>query len=109
MRMLLALAFMGLLLLYVWERVEVVRVGYQIERLKSHRVALQREGDELQVKISAITSPERVARVAREKLGMMPPQPGQVVLIRVDPPYKHVTVPPSDLRLAKHEWGKSRP
>jgi hypothetical protein len=33
MKTLLALAVMLLLLLYVWERVEVVRVGYQIERL----------------------------------------------------------------------------
>ena len=109
MRMLLAMALMGLLLLYVWERVEVVRVGYQIERLKTQRTALQRERDELQVKVSTLTSPERVAHVAKEKLGMLPPQPGQVVLVPVEPEYQLAAVPRPDLRLAKHEPGKSRP
>lgn len=103
MRMLLAMALMGLLLLYVWERVEVVRVGYQIERLKTQRVALQRERDELQVKLSAITSPERIARVAKEKLGMSPPQQGQVVLVRVEPSYELASLVRPDVRLAKHE------
>jgi cell division protein FtsL len=103
MRILLAIALMGLLLLYVWERVEVVRVGYQIERLKAQRVVLQRERDELQVKLSTMTSPERIARVAREKLGMSPPQQGQVVLVRVEPSYELASLVRSDVRVAKHE------
>ena len=109
MRMLLAIALMGLLLLYVWERVEVVRVGYQIERLKTQRTALQRERDELQVKVSALTSPERVARVAKEKLGMTPPQQGQVVLVRVDSAQQFAGATRPDLRLAKHEPRKALP
>jgi cell division protein FtsL len=101
MKTLLALAVMLLLLLYVWERVEVVRVGYQIERLKNQKVALQRERDELQVKASRLTSPERIARVAREQLGMTLPQHGQVVLIRLEPSSQPGAQP--ELRLAKHD------
>lgn len=84
MKALAAVVVMTLLLLYVGERVEIVRAGYQIERLKSKKIALQREYDELQVKISALTAPERIARVATEKLGMISPQQGQVVLVRIE-------------------------
>ena len=42
MRTGIALAVISLLLLFVWERVDVVRVGYHIERLKSEKAALER-------------------------------------------------------------------
>lgn len=73
----------GLLLvfLFVWERVDVVRVGYQVERLKIQKTTLERERDELQVKFSKLTSPERIARVATDRLGLVPPQQGQVVMV----------------------------
>jgi cell division protein FtsL len=103
MKTLVALAVMSLLLLYVWERVEVVRVGYQIERLKTQKVSLQRERDELQVKVSALTSPERIARIAKDQLGMTPPQPGQVVLVRLEVPTQPGSAAQSELRLAKRD------
>jgi len=76
------LAGMGLVFVFVWERVDVVRLGYQIERLKTQKVALERERDQLQVKFSTLTAPERIAKVATEKLGLIPPQPGQVLMVR---------------------------
>lgn len=103
MRTLAAMVVMALLLLYVGERVEIVRAGYQIERLKSKKIALQREHDELQVKVSTVTAPERIARMASEKLGMISPQQGQVVLVKVEtretPPGR---VPKPEMKLA---WG----
>ncbi len=74
-------AVMALLLLYVWERVDLVQVGYRIQQLKAERNALAREQDELRVRISRLTSPERLARVATEQLGMVRPIPGQVILV----------------------------
>lgn len=76
-----ALGIMGLLLLFVWERVDIVRVGYRVEQLKARKLALQREQDELRVKVSAVTAPDRLAKAATEKLGMIPPQPGQVIVV----------------------------
>ncbi len=74
-------AVMALLLLYVWERVDLVQVGYRIQQLKAERNALAREQDELRVRIARLTSPERLARVATEQLGMIRPIPGQVILV----------------------------
>ena len=46
------IVFVGLCLVFVfvWERVDVVRIGYQIERLKRDKTVLERQRDELRVK-----------------------------------------------------------
>ncbi len=108
MRLLAALGVIGMLLLFVWERVDIVRVGYRVEQLKTQRIALQREQDELRVKVSALTAPDRIARAATEKLGMVPPQPGQVVMVSAADPMPAVGDRPPEVRVAKSErfWRK---
>ena len=78
-------AITSLVLLFVWERVDIVRIGYQIERLKGQKVVLERERDELRVKLSTLTAPERIARMATDKLGMIQPDKGQVVVVHLEP------------------------
>ena len=97
------LAGLCLVFVFVWERVDVVRLGYQIERLKTQKILLERERDQLQVKFSALTAPERIAKVATEKLGLIPPQQGQVFMVRQQ---QEVPVPSSpaseQVRVARH-------
>ena len=103
-RMVVYLAILSALLLYVWQRVDLVRVGYEIQQLKVRHVALQREHHELRVKVSALSSPERIARLATEKLGMRRPKPGEVVLVNLDPARPHGPgLPAPEVRLARHE------
>ena len=107
MKTIAAVVVIALLLLFVWERVEIVRVGYQIERLKSKKSLLQRERDELRVKVLTLTAPERIARAASEQLAMVPPRQGQVILVRV--PMAASAAPEAatpEVRLARNE---SRP
>jgi cell division protein FtsL len=85
MKLIASALMFGLVLLFVWERVDMVRVGYQVQRLKAKKIEAQRTHDELEMKFSALTAPERIAKVATEKLGMMPPQKGQVLLIQQHP------------------------
>lgn len=104
MRLIAALAVISLLLLYVWQRVDLVRVGYDIQQLKARHRVLQREHHELRVKVSALTSPERIARLATEKLNMRQPHPGEVVLVTLNPaPPSDRLPPPVEVRLAKHD------
>jgi cell division protein FtsL len=84
MKALTIIAGMCLVFLFVWERVDIVRLGYHIERLKTQKVLLERERDQLQVKFSALTAPERIAKVA-DKLGLIPPQQGQLFIIHPQP------------------------
>ena len=100
-----ALTILALLLLYVSERVGVVKTGYDIEQLKVQKIKLERESGELRVKLSSLTAPERIAKVATETLGMVPPKQGQVVLVRVEGQTRTdgVTTPAAAVRLAKYE------
>jgi cell division protein FtsL len=82
-----------LVFIFVWERVDMVRVGYQIERLKRDKTALERRRDELRVQFSSLSASNRIAKLATEKLGMSLPQQGQVILVQSSPS----VTPPMDL------------
>lgn len=108
MRLLVGLGIIGMLLLFVWERVDIVRVGYRIEQLKVQKIELQREQDGLRVKVSALTAPDRIAKAATEKLGMIPPQPGQVVMVNAADSGPVASDRSSAVHVAKNErfWRK---
>jgi len=109
MRMLAVFVGLCLVFLFVWERVDIVRVGYQIERLKHDKVVLERERDELRVKFSALSAPDRIAKVASEKLGMALPQQGQVIMVQSRPdgvPSPHIA--PVEVRIAKNDLSGGR-
>ncbi len=104
MKILTIVAGVLLVFVFVWERVDVVRLGYQIERLKTQKIVLERERDQLQVKFSALTAPERIAKVATEKLGLVPPQQGQVLMVRLPGEAPSLVPPRVELiRVAKHD------
>lgn len=95
--------FVGLCLVFVWERVDVVRVGYHIERLKRDKTVLERKRDELRVKVSALSASDRIAKLATEKLGMGPPQQGQIIVVQSRPSDIRLSdVAPVELKVAKN-------
>ncbi len=69
------------LLLYVWQHIQVVRIGYQIERLRAEQVGLVQEGKSLNVELSRLRSLTRVEGLVRRELGMVNPVPGQVFFL----------------------------
>ena len=71
-------------LLYVWGNVDLFRVGYELDVLSKRKAVLQREHDRLQLDLSRLTAPNRIALEAGEKLGLTAPKPGQVVLVSVE-------------------------
>ena len=70
------------LLFYVWQHIQVVRVGYQIEGLREVRATMIQEGKALKVTRSRLRSLKRVEQLARGKLGMVNPTPGQVIFLQ---------------------------
>lgn len=103
MKAIMIVAGMCLVFIFVWERVDVVRLGYHIERLKAQKLLLERERDQLQVKFSGLTAPERIAKVATDKLGLVPPQQGQVFMVHMQPDRPAPAAPPVEqIRVARH-------
>ena len=84
-RRLLAAIGLGLLvvvamaLLLVWVRLQTVDTGYALSAARRLTHRLEQEQRELEMEIATLTSPLRLERVARERLGMGPPGPGQIV------------------------------
>jgi len=68
-------------LFYVWQHIQVVRLGYEIEQLQGERIALLRREKELRVDLSRLKSLRRVEEIARRQLGLTTPASGQVITI----------------------------
>jgi cell division protein FtsL len=64
-------------------RYRMIRTGYEIgERMHEVRV-LEEEGRRLRVELALLRSPERIERVAHEKLGMVKPDAGHIRVVHV--------------------------
>ena len=68
-------------LFYVWQHIWVLRMGYEIERLRETRATLVQEHKALRLDLGQLKSLRRVEEIARTQLGMVTPKPGQVILI----------------------------
>ena len=71
------------LLVYVWQRVDFLRVSYEVEGLKKERQQLQDQNKQLGVERSFLLSPDRIERMARKDLGLVDPQPSDVRRVAV--------------------------
>jgi cell division protein FtsL len=75
------MVFIGELFFYTWCRVQCTRMGYEISRLESQHEKLVFIKGNLQIESARLKSPERIARTAMEKLGLMMPTPKQMVIM----------------------------
>ena len=69
-------------LFYVWQHIQVVRLGYEIEHLQAERLALVRQENELRFEVARLKSLRRVEEIGRRQLGLTSPVAGQVILLQ---------------------------
>lgn len=73
--------FITEMLLYTWSRVQCTRLGYGISAaIEKQRDLLQLQNN-LKIELAHLKSPERIAKIARERLGLRPPKPEQTIII----------------------------
>jgi cell division protein FtsL len=63
-------------LAHVWVRLQVVRLGYKISQETEREKRLQQIHRKLQVEKALLRNPERLERLARERLRLAMPDPG---------------------------------
>lgn len=68
-------------LLLVWVRLQTVHTGYRLSAARHLAHRLAQEQRELELEIAMLTSPPRLEALARERLDMRPPVPGQIVSV----------------------------
>lgn len=79
--LLLGIALVGLALLHVWLRLQVIHVGYVLSTTSKVRSQLEQENRELKLELATLTSPDRLEEKARARLGLRAPEKGQVVIL----------------------------
>jgi len=73
---------LGCLLLYVTQGIQVIRMGYEIDRVQNRFREVKAERERLEVELASIQELATVQREAVERLGMVFPEAGQVVVVR---------------------------
>ena len=68
-------------LLFVWSRLQVVQIGYEISQGNKIYQGLVKENQHLRVEVSSLQSPSRIAEIAKTKLGLTNPKQEQIIII----------------------------
>jgi len=79
---LLMLLFIGGSLFYVWSRIQVIRLGYEISSALKEEKALTEVNKRLRLEIATLKSYARIEKFAVEELKMAKPKAEQVIVIR---------------------------
>jgi cell division protein FtsL len=67
------------LFFYTWCRVQCIGVGYKISHELDQQKQLLTLQSRLKVETERLKSPERIANIASEKIGLQPPNSEQVI------------------------------
>lgn len=66
---------------HIWTRHMATELGYRISEEQSTKEELLAENKSLKLEISTLKSSKRLEAIARDRLGMTPPNPDQVVYL----------------------------
>ncbi len=75
-------ALIAVSLFYVWSRILVINLGYDLSEAMDKRWKMVGDNKKLHVEIALLKSPARIERIAQEELGMEKPLPGQIILMK---------------------------
>jgi len=74
--------FIAELFFYTWCRVQYTNAGYEITKANENRRELLTLQNNLRIELERLKSPDRIAKIAEEHLGLTPPAPEQMVTIQ---------------------------
>jgi cell division protein FtsL len=69
-------------LFFVWSRIQVIQLGYEITQALKEGRALTEGNKQLRLEIATLKSYARIEKIAVEELSLSKPKPDQVVVIR---------------------------
>jgi cell division protein FtsL len=73
--------FLTELFFYAWCRVQCTQLGYAINRANDRKQELTTLQSNLKIELERLKSPERIARIAEETIGLVKPTPEQMVIL----------------------------
>lgn len=79
--MLLMVIFLAELFGYAWCRVQCIRIGYEITKETQRHEQMVRLQKNLKIELARLKSPNRIAQIATQQLGLVMPTPEHMVVI----------------------------
>ena len=73
--------FLTELLCFTWCRVQTIGTGYEISRETQRHQDLINFQNNLKVELARLKSPERIAKIAKNQLGLITPTQEQMIII----------------------------
>ncbi|MFZ0484709.1 MAG: cell division protein FtsL [Desulfobacterales bacterium] len=73
--------FIAELFLYTWCRVNYIDVGYEISKETKEQHELIALQNNLKIELASLKSPERIAKIAKDQLGLKTPTKSQTIII----------------------------
>ncbi|MBU0600149.1 cell division protein FtsL [bacterium] len=68
----------------VWQHVQITSYGYKIAHLEKEKRDLQIEQSYHKVKVANLNSPERIRKIALERLNLINPNKLEMIILKVD-------------------------
>lgn len=81
-KMLLAILVILSFLLVVWQRTQVLRLGYQLERMEATKKELVKENKGLLLEVTSLASLERIEKIASEHLNLKVPDRKNIYVVK---------------------------
>jgi cell division protein FtsL len=69
-------------LFYVWSRIQVIHLGYEISNAVKEGNGLVEANKRMRLEVATLKSYARIEKIAVEELNMVKPKPHQVIVIR---------------------------
>lgn len=76
------LLFLLLALFFVWSRLQVLNLEYEISRLEGQLRNGRQEATQLRLEAASLRHPGRIEQVAKGELGLKLPDPSQMIIVR---------------------------
>ena len=73
--------FIGELFFCAWCRQQSFRMGYEITESNAKMQRLTARQEKLKIELARLRSPRRIAKIAKEQLGLIMPTSGQILLL----------------------------
>jgi cell division protein FtsL len=77
----LVLLFTLIGLSFAWSRMQIVRMSYEIHKLRGSEKAIESENEKLRIRLARLKSPKRLEKIAEERFQLKKPGPQQVWVI----------------------------
>ena len=71
-------------LFYVWQHIQVIKIGYKINKLQTQLEELKNKNRYLRVEVNYLKSLDRIEKIAKEELKMVKPRNEDTIIIPGD-------------------------